>query len=518
MKLALTLLAFLVLAGDAHAQTVATPTIPGVCAIRHIEYGGGPATGGCYRFNGVAGEGVRVHIAGPGTPSATLFRPDGSQLCSGTSPVCSILTTGRYDIRVSGEHALSIQRYVNPVGCPTMSTDGIPRPHTVAEGAMPCFRVGGQPGMRLRVRVVTLSGDFRPTVEVVTPTGVTRCTGLYADTSCLLNTTGPHTVYVRGDGSGEYAISLGRLNPPGNCPTVAFATTAHYNSISGGSSSCYGFEAAAGDRIRVRVHVEDSTLHPLWEVLRPDGTTLCAFVSPEQTCTTDTAGRHAVLIRDGGAGTGHGAFWVGLQRLNAPVGCGTAAFGPSATRAELGFGETNCFVFQGAAGDWIRSRVVAAFEWMQLAVTVVRPDGTTRCSTADCVLDVSGPHLLLVRETTHWGFGLYWRSLQRLNNPVGCTSLTRGAPPVRGGVAVGASPCWRFHAVEDERVDVEMTNVFGDWRMQMEWISPSGRSAGTSTGTVFESAWFPYETGMQTIYARDGDRGYDTGHYDLAVD
>ena len=75
------------------------------------------------------------------------------------------------------------------------------------------------------------------------------------------------------------------------------------------------------------------------------------------------------------------------------------------------------------------------------------------------------------------------------------------------GVALGASPCWRFHAVEDEWVDVEMTDVFGDWRMQMEWISPTGRSAGTSTGTVFDRIWIPYETGTQTISSATATAG-----------
>ena len=152
MKLRLVLtcscLARAVLAGDAHAQTVATPTIPGVCAIRQIEYGGAPATGGCFRFDGVAGEGVRVHVAGAGHADARRCSdPTGRSSAPGHAPVCSILTTGRYDIRVSGEHALSIQRLNNPVGCPTMTTDGIPRHVTrVAAGAMPCFRVDGRAG------------------------------------------------------------------------------------------------------------------------------------------------------------------------------------------------------------------------------------------------------------------------------------------------------------------------------------------------------------------------------------
>ena len=521
LRLVLPMLLALFIADDAHAQTVATPTIPGVCAIRHIEYGGAPATGGCYRFNGVAGEGVRVHVAGPGTPSATVFRPDGTK-CTGNAPVCSILVTGRYDIRVEGEHSLSIQRIVNPVGCRTITTDGVPRNHTVVEGAMPCFRVAGEPGMRLRLRAVTLSGDFDPIVEVVSPTGVTRCTGLtiLVDTTCLLNSAGQHTVLLRGDGAGEYALSLVPLNAPGNCPVVAFATTSRGNSLSGGNSNCYRFDAAAGDQIRVRVHVEDEQpdIHPVWEVLRPDGTTVCLRLAAEDTCRVDTAGRHAVLIRDGGAGDGHGSIRVGLQRLNAPVGCGTATFGPSATRADLDFGQTHCWVFTGAAGDRIRARIVAAYSWMNPAVTVIRPDGTTRCNAAECSLDVSGQHVLLVRETSHWGFGIYWRSLQRLNNPVGCGTITRDAPTIRAGVALAASTCYRFEAVEDEWVEVDIADVYGEWEMEYEIISPNGYSLGDADSPgSYGQFWVPQESGTHTLIVRDGDRGFDTGQFDVQV-
>ena len=58
--------------------------------------------------------------------------------------------------------------------------------------------------------------------------------------------------------------------------------------------------------------------------------------------------------------------------MNAPVGCGTAAFGPDASsRRDLDPGQTHCDAFQGAAGDRIRVRVAQGYPWMQPVVSII---------------------------------------------------------------------------------------------------------------------------------------------------
>ena len=95
-----------------------------------------------------------------------------------------------------------------------------------------------------------------------------------------------------------------------------------------------------------------------------------------------------------------------------------------------------------------------------------------------------------MRDRSHWGFGVYWRSLQRLNDPVGCGTLD--ARRVRRSAAasrLAASPCWRFQAVEDEWVDVDMTDVFGDWGCRWSTRSSALTAArlGTPTALAFDA-------------------------------
>ena len=162
--------------------------------------------------------------------------------------------------------------------------------------------------MRLRVRVVTLSGDFDPTVEVVSPTGVTRCSGLRTPTPPACSTPPASTrCYVRGDGSGEYAISLGTLNAPGNCPD---GRVRHHGALQQHLRRQLRLlplrrrRRRPDPRARARGGLDAPPAVGDPASGRDDAVRV--RFPPRQTCTTDTAGRHAVLIRDGGAGTGHG--------------------------------------------------------------------------------------------------------------------------------------------------------------------------------------------------------------------
>ena len=80
----------------------------------------------------------------------------------------------------------------------------------------------------------------------------------------------------------------------------------------------------------------------------------------------------------------------------------------------------------------------------------MRPDGSRVCfaSTATdntCLLDVSGVHTVVVSDATDLGTGGFVISIQRLDRPRGCGSLSYGASPTAGALgAVGQMACFSF--------------------------------------------------------------------------
>ena len=211
LRLVLPLLALFV-AGDARAQTVVNPDpLPGVCAIRQIEYGGRQRPAGATASTASPASACAcTSPVAAGTPARRSSGPTARSSAAGRARVL-VLTNRALRHPRRGQHALSIQRIINPVGCPSISTDSAPSGRHWSPGSDACFRVDGQPGMRLRVRVVTLSGDFAPDrrgrePRRGDPLHRTSCT----DSTCVLNAAGQHTVFVRerADGAGEYAISL----------------------------------------------------------------------------------------------------------------------------------------------------------------------------------------------------------------------------------------------------------------------------------------------------------------------
>jgi hypothetical protein len=486
---------------------------------------------GCYLLDGVAGDRVRLRAASitPGFTASVSVAGAHGTFCTGSLPTCTLPETRRYSITVSGTgtgyYELSAQRVGNPIGCAPLNLGNTPAPTTLVAGGQPCYRIAGVSGMRLRLRLVQLTGANDLVAEVLGPNGTTICADTRVDDSTCVLSTGPHTVldYDRAPvvTAGSYALEARRLDDPGWCPSLAFGALPKYESLPVAASDCYRVDVAAGDALRVRMRTEGQ-LKPHWEVLRPDGTTLCSALTEMWTCRADTAGAHTVLVRDAYPGTRSGTYQVSVQRLNDPVGCTAGWLSPDATRAEISVGQTHCLRLVAFAGDRLRARLVAGSPVQDAEYEIVRPDGTTRCGRylQDCVLDATGAHHILVHDRSQAGFGVYWWSLQRLDHPAECSTLTRGAAPVIEPLAVAATPCWRFHGTAGERISFALNKQSGDFEPHMELLKPDGRwmSRSSTTGTGIHTTKTLPVTGWYTLLVRDGGRGIDTGVYDLAVD
>ena len=506
----------------------------------------------CWTYNATtAGQQLRVRVVETGA-SPTLFatievvRPNGTTVCAvngSTEVTCALDTTGNHRIIVrdlsgqqTGNYRIAVQRLNSPVGCTALTFGAAPTQSVITvAGEMDCFSFTGANLDDIRIRVINTAGTIAPATEVVRTDGTTKC-GLDSavDQTCVLDSGGGHRILVRdasGPQLGTYRIQIQRLNNPLSCPAIlaGAATPAQGDIATKPEMDCWTYNATtAGQKLRVRV-VETGaspTLFATIEVVRPNGTTVCAVNgSTEVTCALDTTGNHRIIVRDlSGQQTGN--YRIAVQRLNSPVGCTALTFGAAPTQSVITVaGEMDCFSFTGANLDDIRIRVINTAGTIAPATEVVRTDGTTKCgldSAVDqtCVLDSGGGHRILVRDASGPQLGTYRIQIQRLNNPLSCPAILAGAAtPAQGDIATKPEmDCWTYNATtagQQLRVRVVETGASPTLFATIEVVRPNGTTVCAVNGST-EVTCALDTTGNHRIIVRDLS-GQQTGNYRIAV-
>ena len=275
------------------------------------------------------------------------------------------------------------------------------------------------------------------------------------------------------DGHGEATIYDD--DPAVECRTLRFGHPPTEDAIDlAGRIDCFSFDAADADVVRVRVvKLSGEGFTPRTTVRRPDRTLVpgCELTTSRAfECTLDATGTHSILVGDA-AGTHIGDYVIAIQRLNAPVGCTTLRIGDPPTEDAIRVaGETDCFRFDGADDDVVRVRMVKLSDsagFFQPRAEVWRPNGTLvpGCSLTgrpafECMLDDTGPHTILVRDALGTDTGDYVIAIQRLNAPLGCTTLRIGDPPTEDAIRVaGETDCFRFDGADGDVVRVRMVKL-----------------------------------------------------------
>jgi len=242
---------------------ITSPNGPALCLPATLSYGAAPTNGSvaatgetdCWRFTGASGDRVRVRVVGTSgalAPRVEIVSP----ACSATplpEITCTLGADGTHSIVVrdaagsqTGDYTIWLQRLDDPMGCSSLTFDAPTRAGAISTGETECWRFTGAAADRVRVRLVTPSGNLDPRAEVLRPDGTTRCGPAAADDqTCTLDAAGTHTILVRdgGAGSGGYSLSVQRLNNPVGCSPKHFTTNAAAGSITlgrrtAGSSSC----------------------------------------------------------------------------------------------------------------------------------------------------------------------------------------------------------------------------------------------------------------------------------------
>jgi uncharacterized repeat protein (TIGR01451 family) len=336
------------------------------------------------------------------------------------------------------------------------------------------------------------------------------------------------------DGHGEATIYDD--DPAVECRTLRFGHSPTEDAIDlAGRIDCFSFDAADADVVRVRVvKLSGEGFEPRTTVRRPDRTLVpgCELTgSPAFECTLDRTGTHSILVRDA-AGTHIGEYVIAIQRLNAPVGCTTLRFADPPTEDAIKVaGETDCFRFDGVDRDVVRVRMVKLSDsagFFEPRAELRRPDGTLvpGCSLTgrpafECMLDDTGPHTILIRDALGTNTGDYVIAIQRLNAPVGCTTLRIGDPPTEDAIKVaGETDCFRFEGADGDVVRVRMVKLSdsaGFFEPRAEFFRPAGTAVpgcpltGRTDFTCTLDA-----TGTHTILVRDAT-GTNAGRYTIQL-
>jgi hypothetical protein len=186
-------------------------------------------------------------------------------------------------------------------------------------------------------------------------------------------------------------------------------------------------------------------------------------------------------------------------------------------------GEMDSITFpDGRAGDRVRVRVVETSGRLVAYTGLV--DGATICGPSTqteltCLLAGDGPHTIRVQDLGGRRTGDYWLAVQRLNNPVGCTPVGFGDPPVAATISQAAEmDCFTFPGAVGDRVRVRVAEVAGSPLVtSTEVVGPNGTTAVNCPPNNQTEMTCPLDAnGSHTIIVRDQD-GRRTGDYWLAV-
>ena len=226
----------------------------------------------------------------------------------------------------------------------------------------------------------------------------------------------------QGGETGEYGVSLRRLNNLVGVTALGFGETLTGSIDSLSAMNAYSFQAEAGDVVRVRVS-EQGEMEPQVELFDAQRNRLGsvweyrdAFLDQR----LESGGTFFLLVSDFQGGE-TGEYGVSLRRLNNLVGVTALGFGQTLTGSLDSLSAMNAYSFQAEAGDVMRVRLSEQGE-MEPQVELFDAQGNRlgsvweyRDAFLDQRLESEGTFFLLVSDFEGGKTGEYGVSLRRLN-------------------------------------------------------------------------------------------------------
>ncbi|MCA9985207.1 MAG: hypothetical protein KDE59_12960, partial [Anaerolineales bacterium] len=192
-----------------------------------------------FTLTGSSGQTLLIRLlatSGDLDPAFRLFRPDGTELCSGSTlgsfvdTLCFLDVTGPYTLFVAdgngagtGNYNLYAQNLQTPANAQTLTLDESQSAPLAPAGEADSYQFAGQSGERLLVRLLATSGDLDPAFRLFRLDGTQLCSGStlgsFVETLCSLDMTGQYHLIVadgNGAGTGSYNLYLQALIDPAN--------------------------------------------------------------------------------------------------------------------------------------------------------------------------------------------------------------------------------------------------------------------------------------------------------------
>lgn len=280
-----------------------------------------------YTFAGNSGDQLFMRTSegevknGPFGPEFTIYRPDGSQLCSATNTThaespCTLDSTGTYVLLIgedtgdaTGEYFFYVQRTNNPTNPVPINFGDAGSGAITNFVEMDTYTFAGNANDRVVVRAYEGFNPFNIYLRIFRPDGTLLCSienAYYAELGCTLNSAGTHTLLI-GDHGGNaianYQWYLQRTNNPGSPTAINLGDTLNGATSNIVAMNTYTLAGTAGASVLYRVTqtAGAAAFTPEFRVYRPNGTMLCDTYHntvAEEVCAFDTSGPHAILVGD----------------------------------------------------------------------------------------------------------------------------------------------------------------------------------------------------------------------------
>jgi hypothetical protein len=267
------------------------------------------------------------------------------------------------------------------------------------------------------VRVGSTSTGWTPHIRLYGPDGTKLCetyNGNYTALdipACLLPADGSYTIVVNNYNaalSGNYGITLQRVNNPSGAVTLAFGTNNLAAIGVAGELDTYTFTAANGDTVITRMGSTAFGLMPHLRLHDPDGVKVCEAYNNEVAdasgCILPSSGDYTILASPR-ASARTGAYGIALQRLNNPSDANDLKYRWPTGGTIAVAGGLATYTFSATANSSVALQASSPNNTIYPFLRLHAPDGTQLCEAhgyssgvaiSSCPLPSNGTYTLTV--------------------------------------------------------------------------------------------------------------------------
>jgi hypothetical protein len=498
-----------------------------------------------YTFDATAGDRIRIRLteSGPITPFLELFDSDGKKLADNYTFSSEALLErildqgGTYFFSVSDQerkgtanYGVFLQRLKGPAGANPLTFGQVAAGAIAGLAETDSYAFQAAAGDRIRLRM-TEPGPLSPQVELFDAQGGKLGEDSSFSSEAVLDyqmlTGGTFFVLLSdysGTATGSYGIFLQRLTGAAGAVPIAFGQTLTNAIETLAEADSYTFQAAVGDRIRVRM-AEPGPLSPQVELFNPQGEKVSEDSSFSSEALVDylvtSAGTFLIVASDY-SGTATGGYGIFLQRLTNPIDSKPLEFGQAATASIATLAEMDAFTFQAAAGERIRVRMTEPgplspqLEIFNSAGQKVGEDSSFSSEAeVDYSVPAAGTFVVLVSDYSGAATGAYGVFLQRLSTARTATSIAFGQTTNSSLTSLAESDAYTFQAAVGERIRVRMTEP-GPLSPEVEIFDSRGEKVGEDSSFSSEALVdYRAQSGGSFLVVVSDYAGTATGAYSL---